>query len=125
MLEALFAHQSQEQAFLAFLVCGLVLGLGLHIGAALRNRVVCTLWEVLTALGCIALAFLVLLRFGTGLRAYALLGILLGVLLYLAGLAQVLREVGKLFQKYKNSRLPKAGESTPDDESTVQKDAKE
>lgn len=125
MLEALFAHQSQEQAFLAFLVCGLALGLGLHIGAAVRKPVLRALWDVITALACAALAFTVLLRFGTGLRAYALLGILLGVLLYLAGLAQVLRLAGNLFQKYKNSRPPKAGKPTTDDESTVQKDAKE
>lgn len=125
MLEALFAHQSQEQAFLAFLVCGLALGLGLHIGSNLHRPPLRALWDIFTALACTALAFLVLLRFGTGLRAYALLGVLLGVLLYLAGLAQVLQSAGRLLQKYKNSRPPKAGESTPDDESTVQKDAKE
>lgn len=126
MLETLFAHQSQEQAFLALLVCGLLLGLMLHIGTALRrgHPVLCGLWDVLTALACAVMVFVVMLRFRTGLHAYGVLGIFTGILLYLAGLAQPLHAVGSFFQKYKNSRRPKAGESLPDDESTVQKDVK-
>lgn len=126
MLEVLFARQSQEEAFLAFLCCGLVLGLMLHIGTALRRRrpLLCALWDVLTAALMAAMVLAVLLRFRTGLRAYALLGVLLGVLLYLAGLAQLLEGLAGFFQKDKNSARPKAGKSTPGDESTVQKDAK-
>lgn len=126
MLETLFAHQSQEQAFLSLMVCGLVLGLMLHIGTALRRShgVLSGLWDVLTALAGAAMVFAVMLRYHDGLRAYGVLGILLGILLYLAGLAQPLQALGRLFQKYKDLRRPKAGKTTPDDESTVQKDEK-
>lgn len=111
MLEVLFAHQNQEEAFLAFLCCGLALGLMLHTGTALRGRrpLLCALWDVLTAALMCGMVFLVLLRFRTGLRAYALLGVLLGVLLYLAGLAQLLEALAGFFQKDKNSARPKAG----------------
>ena len=88
MLETLFAHQSQEQAFLSLMLLG----------------------------GGMALA--VMLRYHTGLRAYGMLGILLGILLYLAGLAQPLHALEKHLQKDKNSRRPKAGKPQPDDEST-------
>lgn len=120
MLETLFAHQSQEQAFLSLMLCGLALGLMLHIGTSLRrgHPLLSSIWDVLTALLGGAMAFAVMLRYHTGLRAYGMLGILLGILLYLAGLAQPLHALEKLLQKDKNSRRPKAGKSLPDDEST-------
>ena len=126
MLEVLFAHQSQEQAFLAFVVCGVALGLMLHLGASLRRRslLLSSIWDVLCALSCAVMVLLVLFRFRTGLRAYAVLGLLLGAVLYLAGLAHILQGMGRLFQKYKNSHRPKAGKPPFGDESTVQKDAK-
>lgn len=118
MLEVLFAHQSQEQAFLALLVCGLVLGLMLHAGAALRHSHILlgSLWDCLTALVCTLMLFGIMLHYHTGLRAYCVLGILLGLLLYLAGLAQPLQAIGRFFQKYKNLLRPKAGKSISDDE---------
>lgn len=122
MLEVLFAHQQQEQAFLALLACGVALGLMLHIGTLLRRHgVLCALWDALTAASGALMLFLVILRYQGGLRAYGLLGLMLGILLYLAGLSQLIRLAAELFQKYKNSRRPKAGKSPPDDESTVQK----
>lgn len=123
MLETLFAHQSQEQAFLSLMLCGLVLGLMLHIGTSLRrgHPLLSSIWDVLTALLGGAMALAVMLRYRTGLRAYGMLGILLGILLYLAGLAPLLHTQEKLLQKYKNSRPPKAGKALPDDESTSTK----
>lgn len=120
MLETLFAHQSQEQAFLSLMLCGLVLGLMLHIGTSLRrgHPLLSSIWDVLTALLGGGMALAVMLRYRTGLRAYGMLGILLGILLYLAGLAQPLHALEKHLQKDKNSRRPKAGKPQPDDEST-------
>lgn len=123
MLEVLFAHQQQEQAFLALLACGVALGLMLHISQLLRRHgVLCALWDALTAASGAGMLFLVILRYQGGLRAYGVLGLLLGMLLYLAGLSQLVQALAGLFQKDKNSRRPKAGKTPPDDESTVQKE---
>lgn len=122
MLEVLFAHQQQEQVFLALLACGVALGLMLHLSHLLRRHgILCAVWDTLTAAAGTLMLLLVILRFHSGLRAYGLLGLLLGMLLYLAGLSQVVQGAADLFQKYKNSRRPKAGNTPPDDESTVQK----
>lgn len=124
MLETLFAHQQQEQVFLALLICGLVLGAMLHLGVSLRrrHRLLGGVWDVLTALCCAAMVFAVMLRYHQGLRAYGALGILLGILLYLAGLAQPIAALGRLLQKYKDSHPPKAGKCPVDDESNLHKD---
>lgn len=125
MLETLFAHQQQEQAFLSLLACGVALGLMLHLGALLRQRkLLSALWDCLTAVATAGMLFAVTLRYHDRLRAYGVLGLLLGILLYLAGGSQLVQGGMNLFQKYKNSRRPKAGKSPPDDESTVQKDEK-
>ena len=125
MLETLFAHQLQEQAFLALLACGVVLGLMLHIGHLLRRHgILCALWDAFTAACGTLMLFLVILRFHSGLRAYGLLGMLLGMLLYLAGLSQLVQGGVNVFQKYKNSRRPKEGNTPPGDESKVQKEEK-
>ena len=125
MLETLFAHQQQQQAFLVLLACGVALGLMLHIGHLLRQHsVLCALWDALTAASGALMLFLVILRFHGGLRAYGILGMLLGMLLYLAGLSQLVQGGVNLFQKYKNSRRPKEGNEPPGDESKVQKGEK-
>ncbi len=122
MLETLFAHQQQEQAFLQLLACGVALGLMLHIGHLLRRHgVLCALWDALTAACGTLMLFAVMLRFHSGLRAYGLLGLVLGILLYMAGLSQPVQGTVNLFRKYKNSRPPKAGKPPADAESTVQK----
>lgn len=124
MLETLFAHQQQEQAFLSLMVCGLVLGAMLHLGIALQRHhpVLGRLWDGLTALCCAAMLFGVMLRYHQGLRAYGALGILLGILLYLAGLSQPIAALGRLLQKYKDSHPPKAGKRPLDDESNLHMD---
>lgn len=118
MLETLFAHQSQGQAFLSLLVCGLALGLMLQLGGWLRpgHPVLSSLWDVATALLFGGMVLSVLLHYRTGLRAYAVLGILLGLLLHLAGAARLLDALHRWVQKVVDSRRPKAGESLPDGE---------
>ena len=120
MLETLFARQQQGQAFLALLVCGMALGLMLHLGALVRRPLAAALWDTLTALVCGGMVLMVLLRYQSGLRAYGALGLLLGILLYLAGACPLVQLAVNLFRKYKNSLQPKAGNTPPDDESTVQ-----
>lgn len=124
MLETLFAHQQQEQAFLSLMVCGLVLGAMLHLSVALHRHhpVLGGVWDGLTALCCAAMLFGVMLRYHQGLRAYGALGILLGILLYLAGLSQPIAALSRLLQKYKDSHPPKAGKCPVDDESNLHMD---
>jgi len=122
MLETLFAHQQQGQVFLTLTVCGTALGLRLHLGSLLRRPLPIVLWDALTAVSCAIMVFMVILRYQSGLRAYGVLGLLLGILLYLAGAYPLVQGMVKLFRKYKNSRRPKAGNTPADDESTVQKD---
>lgn len=126
MLETLFAHQQQEQAFLALVVCGLCLGLMLHLGALLRyHAILRALWDVLTAAAAGSMVFVVMLRFHSRLQAYAALGLLLGLLLYVAGLSCLLQGAADFFHKIQKKRRPKAGKAPPDDESTVQRQASE
>lgn len=92
ILENLFARAAQEQAFLWLMACGLLLGLLLHLSAAVHRGhpwlgILCDMVFALCAGG---MALLVLLRFGGGLRAYGLLGVLVGLLLYFAGLSRLL-----------------------------------
>lgn len=122
MLETLFAHQQQGQAFLSLLICGVGLGLLLHLGSYLQRPLPVALWDALTAVSFAIMLFLVILRYQSGLRAYGVLGLLLGILLYLAGACPLVQGMVTLFRKYKNSRRPKAGNAPADDESTVQKD---
>lgn len=122
MLEALFAHQQQQQAFLTLVACGLALGLMLHAGALLRRfGFLRALWDALTAACAAAGLFLVALRFRSGLRAYEVLGLLVGLCLYMAGLLPVFQCVGGLFRKNQKNRRPKAGETVADGETTVQR----
>lgn len=122
MLEVLFAHQQQQQAFLTLVVCGVVLGLMLHGGALLRRfGFLRALWDGLTAVCAGGMIFLVALRFQSGLRAYAVLGLLLGVILYMAGLSFLVNSAAKLVRKVQKNRRPKAGETPLDDESSVQR----
>lgn len=122
MLETLFAHQQQGQAFLSLLVCGTALGLMLHLGTLMRRPLPVALWDLLTAAVCAVMVFMVILRYHSGLRAYGVLGLLLGILLYLAGACPLVQGAVNLFRKYKKSRRPKAGNAPADDESTVQKE---
>lgn len=104
-LEVLFARAAQGRAFLLLAAGGALLG-GLLQAAGLLHRA----WRVaglaadalcvLTAAGLVLWAAFVT---GSGLRAYALLGLLVGLTLYRAGVqplaAGAVRLVQKLFRK--------------------------
>lgn len=127
MLEALFAKQGQEQAFLALALCGWALGLLLHAGRWLRrrHRVVSIVWDVLTALAGLAMTLTVLLHLRTGLRGYGLLGLVTGLVLYLAGAFFVVEGFFRLIawaaEKIRDSARPKEGKTTPGANCSVQK----
>lgn len=127
MLEALFAKQGQEQAFLALALCGWALGLLLHAGRWLRrrHRVVSIVWDVLTALAGLAMTLTVLLHLRTGLRGYGLLGLVTGLVLYLAGAFFVVEGFFRLIawaaEKIRDSARPKEGKTAPGANCSVQK----
>ncbi len=123
MLEALFAHRQQQQAFLALVACGVILGLMLHAGSLLRRfGLLRALWDALTAAFAAAAVFLVALRFQSGLRAYAALGLLLGFCLYMAGLAPLVHGAAGLWRRRQKNLRQKAGEMPAGDESSVQRE---
>lgn len=122
MLEALFAHRQQQQAFLLLVAGGMALGVMLHLGTLLRRMgMLRGLWDALTAAGAAAVVFLAALRYQSGLRAYAALGLLLGILLYMAGVFPLVHAIADFFRKAQKNRRPKAGETTSGDESSVQR----
>ena len=115
MLENLFAQAGQEQAFLWLTAGGFGLGLLMQLSGALRRlgRVAGLLSDVFTALAAGTLLWWVLTRFGGGLRAYGLLGLLLGLLLYYAGASRLVSALGagvaRLWRKMKKTPSPKEG----------------
>lgn len=127
MLEALFAKQGQEQAFLALALCGWALGFLLHAGRWIRrrHRVLSMLWDVLTALAGLAMTLAVLLHLRTGLRGYGLLGLVTGLVLYLAGAFFVVEGLFRLMawaaEKIRDSTRPKEGKAVPGANCSVQK----
>ena len=110
MIEALFARDGQTQAFLWMLLCGFGLGPMMHMGSLVER--LRTLWDVMTALLLGGMVLWIIARCGAPLRAYAVLGILLGTLLYQAGVGYA---VNFLFRRRKTSAA-KAGEQVPRDE---------
>lgn len=123
MLEDLFTHAAQGQTFLVMMAGGFALGGALQLSEALRRRwkALEFLWDGLFALLALILTLMVMLRFGSGLRAYALLGVTLGMLLYHAGVSRAVsaaaRLAGRFFQKYGKSAGPKEGEAQGNGES--------
>ena len=115
MLENLFAQAGQEQAFLWLTAGGFGLGLLMQLSGALRRvgRVAGLMGDVFTALAAGTLLLWVLVRFGGGLRAYGLLGLLLGLLLYYAGASRLVSALGagvaRLWRKMKKTPSPKEG----------------
>ena len=115
MLENLFAQAGQEQAFLWLAAEGFGLGLLMQLSGALRRvgRVAGLMGDVFTALAAGTLLLWVLVRFGGGLRAYGLLGLLLGLLLYYAGASRLVSALGagvaRLWRKMKKTPSPKEG----------------
>lgn len=90
MLEVLFVHAEQGQTFLRMAVCGLIFGAALQLRTALRRRfrVMRGLWDLLPAAVLAGGSFAVMLESGEGVRLYGLLGLSIGLLLYLAGIWQ-------------------------------------
>lgn len=115
MLENLFAQAAQEQTFLWLTAGGFGLGLLVQAACALRrvSRVAGLAGDVLTALAAGALLLWVLTRFGGGLRAYGLLGLLIGLLLYFAGVSRLVSALGTgvagILRKMKKTPSPKEG----------------
>lgn len=115
MLENLFAQAGQEQAFLWLTAGGFGLGLLMQLSGALRrvSRVAGLMGDALTALVAGTLLLWVLVRFGGGLRAYGLLGLLMGLLLYFAGASRLVGALGagvaRLWRRMKKTPSPKEG----------------
>lgn len=128
MLETLFARAGQTQAFLCLAGCGFLLGALWHLCGLLHPA-----HPALGAaadLGCCALLGMMLwwdlLIFGDGVRLYGLLGLMLGALMYLAGLRPVvnacLRLMRKLLKRLQRSPAPKEGFSPAGAESFTKDD---
>ncbi len=92
MLETLFARAGQERVFLLLTACGLALGALAQGTEWLRRRFrrAALFWDGLLVATALALVLLALLTGGEGLRAYALLGLIIGLLLYYAGVHTLL-----------------------------------
>lgn len=103
-LEVLFARAAQGRTFLLMAAGGAALGLVLQAAGLLRrrSRVAGAAADVLCAVLGAAL-LLLSVQVGGGLRGYALLGVILGLLLYRAGvqplITGLLRAVKKLFPR--------------------------
>lgn len=96
-LETLFAQAGQEQAFLTLLLCGVALGAALQATEAARRAlpVLAIAWDTLTALLCALSLLFAMLRYGGGVRLYGLLGLTVGVVLYMAGPRAMFGMLGK------------------------------
>ena len=104
-LEVLFAQQGQSAAFLQWCVLGLIAGLLLHtsVGVHRRWRRLGALLDVVCCLGVTAAAVLVLARSGAGVRLYGLLGLVIGLVLYAAGVYQAARWLWQLTARRKSA----------------------
>lgn len=129
MLENLFVQAAQGQAFLWLTAGGFLLGAAVQMTGPLRRK---SRWlgyaaDVLLSLLTGALLLAVLLRFGGGVRAYGLLGILIGLLLYWAGVAPVAAYAcavsAKLVKKCWHSSRPEEGFCDADREMITTNDA--
>ena len=102
-LEMLFARAAQGRVFLLLTVGGMALGLLAAVGGWLhgRSRLLGAAADVLCALLGAGMLLGGMLLAGDGLRLYALLGLLLGALLFRAGVlpvaAAIVRGGRKLF----------------------------
>ena len=123
ILENLFAQAAQGRTFLLMCLCGLVLGAALHLSRALRGwrPWLGTVADVLAALLLGGMGLGVMLLSGSGLRGYALMGLLLGAALYEAGLRRVIDALGRWLRRLADfitqKHPPKEGNDAPADES--------
>lgn len=121
ILENLFAHESQNRVFLALTACGMALTAFLQFTAFLRRkRGLGLVLDGLTGAMMLGMLLTVLWRFEGGIRAYGALGLIIGSLLYMAGLAQPIRwlmgKITKLFHQRRKSPHEKEGISHGDGE---------
>lgn len=100
-LEVLFARAAQGQAFLLLAAAGVALGVLLHFAGLLHRacRPLGMAADVLCALAAAGMVLLVALSSGSGLRAYALLGLCVGLALERAGLHPLMEGAVRLAQK--------------------------
>lgn len=100
-LELLFARAGQGQSFLLLAAGGAVWGLLLQLAGALRRmwRPLGMAADVLCALAAGAMLWWAAFRSGSGLRGYALLGLLTGLTLEWAGLRPLLSGMARAVQK--------------------------
>lgn len=116
-LETLFAQAGQSRAFLLLMAGGVLLGAILE-GAELARKKSKLLGGALDAASACLMVLMILhatLLSGGGLRIYALLGLLIGLLLYDAGVRRVVAALVKRGQK---TFGPKAGMRPADAESS-------
>ncbi|MBQ8653824.1 MAG: hypothetical protein IJ507_02710 [Clostridia bacterium] len=105
MLESLFAQAGQGQAFIHLTVGGFVLGALTHLSGCIRRgrRLLGALCDALAAVLMGFMLLGVLFRFGGGVRAYGLLGLLIGLTLYYAGFSRLaealVRAAGRLMKR--------------------------
>ena len=97
-LEVLFAQQGQAETFLRMVLLGAAFALALTLGGAWRHGL-SDAADVLCALMLTLAALLVLIHSGEGLRLYALLGLLLGAVLWETGIRRIFRWIGKRLKK--------------------------
>lgn len=115
MLENLFAQAGQEQAFLYLTASGFIFGAMLHLSSVVRRgkRLLGALCDALSALLLAGMLLMILLQFGGGVRAYGLLGLLIGLLLYYAGLSRLVESIfslaAMLLKRLQKMRAPKEG----------------
>ena len=91
-LEVLFAQQGQAETFLRMVLLGAAFAWRHRHGLSDAADVLCALMFTLAAL-------IVLIHSGEGLRLYALLGLLLGAVLWETGIRRILRWIGKRLKK--------------------------
>lgn len=111
-LEVLFARAAQGRTFLLTAAGGAALALVLHAAGLLhrRSRIAGTAADVLFAL--LALGLLLLsVQTGGGLRGYALLGLLLGLTLYRAGVQPLAEALLRAVKKLLPARQESGGQT--------------
>ncbi len=115
MLENLFARSGQEEVFLYMTGCGFLFGMLLHLSGMIRRsrRLLGALGDLLSAAALGGMLLMILLHYGGGVRAYGLLGLLIGALLYWAGVSRLIDAMAalmrKLLKRLQKTSAPKEG----------------
>lgn len=109
MMERLFTLHAQETAFLALMLGGVALGALLRLLALLRRRchALAVPADVLAALALLAMLLLTVVRLDAALRLHSLLGLMLGLALFEAGIFPLVRRLGRALGKSKKEAKEK------------------